>query len=457
MKDKYQNAPIWIEGLLGALILMIPAFFNGYPLVYSDTGTYLLSGIEWFLPMDRPFFYGAFLRMTHFKFSLWLSIFVQSFLIASCLRAFINEFLEELIPSVWFLALLLFLSCTTSLGWYCSLLLPDVFTALLFSTALPILFSNRLNTSHYIWLLSGVYFSGLVHFSNLVILLLSLLVISLVRLLGWWRISNWKKIMSLYSVVAAVVLTVLITNYTFKEKWKLSFAGNVFISGKLLDSGLLKMFLDENCEEVNYALCPYKDNLADESRNFFWNSEEPVQDLGGWERANESIAPMIKDFFSSPEYVLRFLWVAAYSTASQIFQNDVGNGLDEPGWYSHESSPPRKTIALYFPHEERTYLHSRQNINMWGEKLDFRTSNTINQLLLILSVILFLILAGKGTLSGKEKQFLVAIFVFLLMNAAVTANLSVVCSRLQARVSWIIVLMGVLLLYNRWNKEGIQR
>ena len=43
--------------LLSAAVLLWPALWNGYPLVFSDTGTYLSQAIERYLGWDRPVFY----------------------------------------------------------------------------------------------------------------------------------------------------------------------------------------------------------------------------------------------------------------------------------------------------------------------------------------------------------------------------------------------------------------
>ena len=44
--------------LAGCLLMMFPAFVNGYPLIYSDTSTYIHSAFEFLPPKDRPITYG---------------------------------------------------------------------------------------------------------------------------------------------------------------------------------------------------------------------------------------------------------------------------------------------------------------------------------------------------------------------------------------------------------------
>jgi hypothetical protein len=71
---------LWL--IIYTLVLMAPAFYNAYPLVYSDTGTYIQSGMQWELPIDRPFVYGLFIKITSLGFSLWNVIFFQCLIVA---------------------------------------------------------------------------------------------------------------------------------------------------------------------------------------------------------------------------------------------------------------------------------------------------------------------------------------------------------------------------------------
>jgi hypothetical protein len=47
--------------VLAALMLVWPSFWNGYPLIFADTGTYLGQALLVYLGWDRPPFYSAFL------------------------------------------------------------------------------------------------------------------------------------------------------------------------------------------------------------------------------------------------------------------------------------------------------------------------------------------------------------------------------------------------------------
>jgi hypothetical protein len=53
MVTEPQSKPL-VPILLAATLLLWPAFWNGYPLVFSDTGTYLSQAINHYIGWDRP-------------------------------------------------------------------------------------------------------------------------------------------------------------------------------------------------------------------------------------------------------------------------------------------------------------------------------------------------------------------------------------------------------------------
>ena len=71
---------------LAATLLLWPALWNGYPLVFSDTGTYLSQAIEHYLGWDRPIFYSLFLLPLHMTLTTWPAIAVQALLMAHVLH-----------------------------------------------------------------------------------------------------------------------------------------------------------------------------------------------------------------------------------------------------------------------------------------------------------------------------------------------------------------------------------
>src|SRR6185436_6358632 len=67
---------------IGAVVLCSHAIYNGFPLVYPDTGTYISACFEHFLPRDRPLVYAFFIRHISLATSLWIPVFVQSAIVS---------------------------------------------------------------------------------------------------------------------------------------------------------------------------------------------------------------------------------------------------------------------------------------------------------------------------------------------------------------------------------------
>ena len=80
--------------ITGTFILSLVLLYNGYPLVYSDSGTYIWSGMKDFVPFDRPAVYGFFIRHSSLNESLWYVALFQNFILSYIL----HELFKFLIP-----------------------------------------------------------------------------------------------------------------------------------------------------------------------------------------------------------------------------------------------------------------------------------------------------------------------------------------------------------------------
>ncbi len=87
--------------LLAAALLLWPAAINGYPLVFSDTGTYLSQAIQHYVGWDRPIFYSLFMLPLHLTLTTWPVIVVQALLAAYTLHLVRRALLPSV--SAWWL------------------------------------------------------------------------------------------------------------------------------------------------------------------------------------------------------------------------------------------------------------------------------------------------------------------------------------------------------------------
>ena len=112
----------WKEVLLnvlGAAILMFFALYDNYPILNSDSGAYISSGFSLQPPIDRPLFYGLFIRLSSLGVSLWISVFFQCFILAYLLKQFIRKSIP-IATGLHIVGIFVFVSMFTIGGWFAS-------------------------------------------------------------------------------------------------------------------------------------------------------------------------------------------------------------------------------------------------------------------------------------------------------------------------------------------------
>src|SRR5689334_22742485 len=110
-------------------ILLSVAIWNGFPIIFYDTGAYMLQGLGHIFLAERSPVYSLFLAAAGARLSLWLVAVAQCAMTAFV----ITEFARALRPmlSLWsLLAIVTLVSIATGLPWYAAQIEPDFFVAL---------------------------------------------------------------------------------------------------------------------------------------------------------------------------------------------------------------------------------------------------------------------------------------------------------------------------------------
>ncbi len=120
----------WLTIPAAAVLLLWPAIWNRYPIVFADTGTYLSQAIERYAGWDRPIFYSLAIFPLHATRSLWPIVAAQALLTAWLLQRICRMAAPALGPA-GFLLLVTGLAVGTWLPWLVSEVMPDLLTSLL--------------------------------------------------------------------------------------------------------------------------------------------------------------------------------------------------------------------------------------------------------------------------------------------------------------------------------------
>lgn len=447
--------------IIGACALLIPAFYNGYPLVYSDTGSYIFSGMDIVLPKDRPVLYGLFVNLFSLHFSLWMVIFAQAGIVFYVLwHLFLLAAKPSFSKSAFIFSVAL-LSWFTGLGWYTSQLMPDIFTIVSLGALLLLLFRKKHSLAQNIIFSCILVFSVNTHFSNYLIVIGTLLVLFLFCFNKRFADAKREITFRLPVILTIAALAVgSITNFSIGGTFKLSPNSHVFLMGKMLDNGILKSYLDDNCTTEKYALCSCKNSLPETSRDLLWDIDSPLQRNGDWKNSEAEYNAILSGIATSPKHLSLFIFNSFNSSITQLFQNEVGSGVISE-WYANPTSPPYQAVAKYFPVELSQYKQSRQNQNLWGQGLELSFINYINFFLLLIAVIvvarMFLFDHKRVQYSNQTQIIIGTLLIGIVINAIVTSCLANVYDRLQARVSWSLIFCLLLLFTYHKDKMSIRR
>lgn len=426
---------------------MIISFYNGYPLVYSDTGTYIYSGFDKFIPMGRPITYGLFINIFSLKTSLWFVVIVQNFITAFAIFEICDLLIEKSKSSLYFMSIILFLTLFTGIGWYSNQIMPDFFAPVFIIMIFLLLYNPKISIWKFL-IYSLLLISSLItHLSHfLIAIVLMIIMIAIEYFMGRKRrlitpALSLKRILIVMGLIISVWIILPCINYLTEKKFIVSTGSHVFLMAHLVDTGLLEKFLQENCAGEEYRdckLCNYKDSLPKDLSAFLWESNGILSKTGGWTESKDEYDKIINGMLKKPKYLTVNIIKSFTYGCHQLFKNEIGHGL---GPYT-EGSAPYGQIKWRFHDELNNYLNCRQN--HWnGVYLNFKTLNVFNLIINILS--LFFILFIFFTPLWKQiniisLKFIIFSLIAILVNALVTAGLNSPTERFQARVTWLLPL-----------------
>lgn len=430
LQASWWSAPLVIA--FGALAILLPALYNAYPLVYSDTGTYLRSAFTDFVPVDRPYWYGVFIRITSLGgHTLWGVVVVQALLCSALLWRLWRLSGDGRWWS--YLVTVMLLAPFTGLGWYAGQLVPDIFSAIgVLAGALVLLHPAPLVLR--IWWITLTVIACWVHLSNL-------LIVPLVLGLTWlWSVASGKT-PSRARVLAAFIPLLLawpglaLANRIVTGEAHISRYGHVFLMSRMAETGILHDWLDAHCPTSPTPLCAYRDSIPTTNKQFMWSERSPLHWQGGPWAVREEYDRIIKASLTEPRFLVRHVAASLRSTGTLLGLWRVADEL-EGQYYRMDYSAPYGSIASLKPLELPAYLNSAQNTG--DGRLGLRSVDLIYAWILSLASVLTLFLLPSHSVREQHGAVLIIGLATMVIGAWVCASLSTVDSRFMARTAWLL-------------------
>jgi hypothetical protein len=442
---KNESLKVWVSMLACGLLLLWVAIYNGFPIVYSDTSTYLASGFEFETPADRPITYGLFIFFSCFGgITLWLTVFIQSLLISYVIYLTVKYFSDFKSPFFITLFIIVLLSFFSSLPWISGMLLADIFTPITILSLLLLIFVPQLSMAERVFLYFIFFLSNAMHMSHLLInafLIFTILLASYLRYFRPFFVIVSKK--QLYLLLLLTLSAIAIMSSAMSK------SKHVFYMGRMVENGILKQYLDETCATKNYELCPFKDSLPATADKFLWDFENsPVYKLGSWKTTKKEFNEIISATLSNPKYLKLHIAAAIKNSLKQLSTFDLGEGNIAFG----KGTTLEDRIGLFIPNDAFQYNSSKQTNS---ELSLYNELNGMQKIVIYSSFFLLILLLIIPTFRKKVSPLLIVFILFTMIgivyNDVVCASLSTVANRFAVRVIWLLPFLLILVIVNYWK------
>jgi len=423
--------------LVGAALLIWPALFNGYPLLFSDSGGFLHQTLGPLMLWDKPYIYGPFLHAFHWRISLWGPVIAQGVILSHILWL-TQRVVQGQASPLWHMALCGFAALATTAPFSASLLMPDIFAPIVALGLFLLGFGGAvLGWLERAYLVALVALGIAAHLAHLP---LALGLCGVALLLCLWRYPARLLAMALPVVLAMAAL--FVTNAIGHGRFALSPYGASFMLARLQEDGPATALLKARCPDAGWYLCTFTDRLPMPANDFLWASDSPVNRdatgqprfLGGMMLAPEAGQIVAETLRADPLGVARAM---AGNALVQLGSFDIGDTLDD----AHFTVAIRPRIEQGFSAGElAAFDQSRQTQGVLKNALT--PLNPIHLLVVLLALPMLGWAAWRG--QGPRLAFALFMLAAVLGNALICGGLSAPHPRYGARIMWLLPVAAML-------------
>jgi hypothetical protein len=444
----------WAASALGmatlSLMFLLAAIWNGFPLIFYDTGAYVLEGLGHVFVVERAPVYAELLFLAGGAFSLWPVVILQALMTSYLILAVARIEVPGL--TLGGLALIgAVLSLATGIDWYVGQVEPDIFTPMVILGSYLLLFRGAcLDRSGRIWVTVLTGLAVACHPSHLGLQAGLIIAAGLLKLLTrrWRDLPQPDLRRGLIGLVTALGI-ILAGNFALTGTVFISRSGSVFVFARLMQDGIVQRLLKDTCPpagDTHWQLCPYRNRLPTNANAWLWGTGSEFHALGGFASKVQQEEDSRIILESLKRYPLINVRAAAYDSATQFFDVKTGDGI-EPQLTILESG-----FRHLIPGQVPAYLEARQQRGV----LRFKALNLVHVPVAAMSVLgLFLLLHNAaGRRKWDEASLPALVLLALIGNAIICGTFSNPHDRYQSRIVWLPSL--VLLLAVARDRRALQ-
>jgi hypothetical protein len=432
----------WLRLAAMALPLMMiaPAFWNGYPLLQWDTGGYLARWYEGYLVPSRSTVFGLYLHYGE-SFGFWINLAVQS--VATLWLLQLTLRVLGLMQTFRFVAISLLLILSTALPWLASMLLTDIFAGLsVLSLFLLVVAGPRTSVLEKISLFVFTAFAAATHSATLGVLLGLCVAGWMVRPLLGRRLPIAGLAQASLTIVAGGLMLVS-ANHALSGKWAWTPGGYGVAFGRMMQDGIVARYLNDHCPRERYKLCPYRNELPATADEFLWG-KSMFNTLGRFEGMNDEMGTIV--VHSLTDYPAWQAGAALRAMGQQLLHVATGEGTN--GWIPHTYG----VIERYIPAQVAQMRAARQQ--HWA--VNFDGVNWLHvpvALASMLALVVLLALSLRNRRLDDLTLLAATVGLALLGNAFICGVISGPHDRYGARMVWVATFVVLMALARRLSND----
>jgi hypothetical protein len=404
--------------------LLWPALWNGFPIVFYDTGGYLARPFTQTLGLGRSALFGAFLA-GGIPLNFWPNIVVQAAVLAWLLTLELRaQGLRDRLVAYWLV--IIGLSALTGLPWYAAQLMPDIFVPITVLSLHLLAFNDTLLRR---WERAAlVSIVALAIASHMTILALAL---GLLAMAGLWRAvfqlgSNGPLLRNVALAIALGLFVSVLSNLMIGGHFGFTPGGMHFLFGRLVQDGVVALYLSDHCPHEAIALCRYQHDIAAFSSNdWLWDQDSPLFKLGG----PDGFAPEAQRIViaTAIDYPILHIRTALKAALDQFVSFATGDQIDPWTWNSHWA------LEKFAPKTFTAFTTARQQLG----PIDFTVMNAVHVpmgWLAIGGLPLVLLASARRLIHANSAGLAATILMALAGNAFICGALSIPHDRYQSRL-----------------------
>jgi len=431
---------VWISAVAIPLMLVLPALWNGYPLLQYDTGGYLARWYEGYLVPSRSTVFGLYLHFGQGS-SFWINLGIQA-LATLWILQLVLRVLGVLGP--WRLtAISIALFLTTALPWLASMLLTDIFTGLsVLALFILVVHGKRISGVEKCSLFAFTAFAAATHSATLAVLLGLCCAGWIVRPFLRGRIAVSGLLQGSLTIVAGAAM-LLSANFALSGQLAWTPGGYDVAYGRMLQDGIVKQYLGDHCPQQKLKLCPYRNELPATADRFLWGSSV-FNDLGRFKGLNDEMGFIVRQ--SLAEYPARQAEAAIVATAQQLVHVGTGEGIN--AWIGHTYG----IIERYIPSQIKPMRAAYQQ----RDDIDFAAINRLHvpvALASMLAVVAIFAIAIWRRRLDDLTLLAATVTLALLGNAFVCGVISGPHDRYGARLAWVASFVALIALVRHFARS----